>query len=110
MSEYDDDWVDEEDETNFCERCGDELDNVYDSLCTDCCDEEEFDYPDNSITGVKLELIGQDGNAFSILGRASRALKNAKKYDEFWGEYEQKATSGDYNVLLATTMEYFNVH
>jgi hypothetical protein len=55
----------------------------------------------------KLELIGHDGNAFSILARARRvALDN----DMDWQEIERIATSGDYDHLLATMMEYFEVY
>lgn len=62
-----------------------------------------------SKTGIRLELIGQDGNAFMILGLASKALKRAGAYEEFWDQYHNEATSGDYDQLLRTTMEYFNV-
>ena len=64
----------------------------------------------NSITGVELNLIGQDGNAFMILGLASKALKREGLYEEYWSVYEEEATSGDYNNLLATTMKYFDVN
>ena len=51
---------------------------------------------------VKVRLVGEDGNAFSILGRVSGAMRRAgvdrKEIDEFIAE----ATSGDYNHLLAT--------
>lgn len=62
-----------------------------------------------SKTGVTVDIIGQDGNAFMILGIASKALKRAGKYDEFWNDYHTEATSGDYNHLLATTMKYFEI-
>jgi len=54
---------------------------------------------------VVVKLVGEDGNAFSILGRVSRALKRAgmpKKADE----YLARATAGNYNHLLAVTLEY----
>ena len=57
---------------------------------------------------VKIELVGQDGNAFSILGRcqgiARRAGLDKSQIDEFMTE----ATSGDYDHLLCTCMEYFD--
>jgi hypothetical protein len=55
-----------------------------------------------------LTLIGQDGNAFSILGKARRALLLAGRGDE-WGAFEAEATSGDYDHLLATAMNWFEV-
>lgn len=48
-------------------------------------------------------LTGQDGNAFAIMGRVSRALRQAGKGD-LVDEYLGKATSGDYNHLLAESM------
>lgn len=53
-----------------------------------------------------LKIIGTDGNAFAILGKARRvALKN--KLD--WEKIQKEATSGDYNHLLATMTKYFDV-
>jgi len=55
-----------------------------------------------------LVLIGQDGNAFNILGKARRALLLAGRGDE-WAAFEAEATSGDYDQLLATVMDWFEV-
>jgi hypothetical protein len=55
-----------------------------------------------------LTLIGQDGNAFNILARARRALRQAGRDDE-WGAFQAEATSGDYDHLLATVMNWFEV-
>ena len=55
-----------------------------------------------------LTLIGQDGNAFNILGKARRALLLAGRGDE-WGAFQAEATSGDYDHLLATVMDWFEV-
>jgi hypothetical protein len=55
-----------------------------------------------------LVLIGQDGNAFAILGKARRALQLAGRNDE-WGAFQAEATSGDYDHLLATVMDWFEV-
>jgi hypothetical protein len=53
-----------------------------------------------------LKIIGTDGNAFAILGKARRvAIQN--KMD--WNKIQAEATSGDYNHLLATMMKYFDV-
>lgn len=61
-------------------------------------------YPD-----VIVELTGNDGNAFAVLGRVQRALRKAgvdkHEIDEFWNQ----ATSGDYNKLLVTCMEWVTV-
>lgn len=55
-----------------------------------------------------LVLIGQDGNAFNVLGKARRALRRAGRGDE-WTTFEAEATSGDYDHLLATAMDWFDV-
>jgi len=53
-----------------------------------------------------LELVGQDGDAFVILGLARRvALKN--KMD--WKVISDEAMSDDYDHLLQTMMKYFEV-
>ena len=59
-------------------------------------------------TDVTVKLIGNDGNAFYILGAVSKALKRAG-LDDIAKEYIEEATKGDYNHLLATTMDYVNI-
>ena len=61
------------------------------------------------ITNVKVKLTGTDGNAFAILGKVREALKRAGHKEELIKEYMSKAMSGDYDNLLATTMEYVEV-
>jgi len=56
-----------------------------------------------------VKLIGQDGNAFAVMGSVKRALKNAGADKEYIDKYISEATSGDYNHLLAVSMEYVNV-
>lgn len=53
-------------------------------------------------TGIKVKLIGEDGNAFYILGKVQRALRKAKQSKEFIDAVIKEATSGDYSHLLAT--------
>lgn len=54
---------------------------------------------------LNLDLVGVDGNAFSILGffrkEAKKAGWNKDKIDEVCKE----ATSGDYNHLVTTIIE-----
>ena len=54
---------------------------------------------------VKVELGGQNGNAFAILGRVRRALREAGHGDRV-EEYMAEATSGDYDNLLAVTCRW----
>ena len=56
-----------------------------------------------------LKLIDTDGNAFSILGKASRTLKKEGFSQDYIDQYTYEATSGDYDHLIQTTMKYFNV-
>ncbi len=58
-----------------------------------------------SKTNIKVKLIGEDGNAFYILGKVKKALEKAGERD-LAEEYIKEATSGDYNHLLATTTKY----
>lgn len=51
---------------------------------------------------VVVELVGHDGNAFSILGRVSRALRGGGATKEEVDEFMEEATSGDYDNLLQT--------
>jgi len=57
---------------------------------------------------VNVELVGQDGNAFSIMGRVGRALKEANVLLEEIERYREEAMSGDYNNLLQVTMKWVN--
>ncbi len=52
-----------------------------------------------------VRLIGEDGNAFSILARVTQALREAG-LPEKAAEYLARATAGDYRHLLAVTLEY----
>lgn len=60
-------------------------------------------------TKPKVKLVGEDGNAFMVLGLATRAAKKAGWTKEQIDEYREKAMSGDYENLLAVTMDYFEV-
>ena len=56
-----------------------------------------------------LQLLGQDGNAFAILGKARRAAKDADWSDAEVKKFMDEAKSGDYDHLLQTCMKYFDV-
>lgn len=57
----------------------------------------------------KVKLVGEDGNAFAIMGRVGKALRRAGYTQEEIDEYQNEATSGDYDNLLRVTMEYVDV-
>lgn len=56
----------------------------------------------------KMKLIGEDGNAFAILGRASAAAKKAGWGKDRISAFTKEAMAGDYNHLLRTVMENFD--
>lgn len=53
-----------------------------------------------------VKLIGEDGNAFAILGRVVKAMKSAGLSKEIQDAYFAEATSGDYDHLLQTTLKW----
>ena len=63
---------------------------------------------DHPVKKPMLKLVGEDGNAFSILARAQRALSRAGRGSE-WDAFLKEATSGDYDHLLQTCMAWFEV-
>ena len=56
-----------------------------------------------------VKLIGQDGNAFSIMGNIKQALKRAGADKEYIDKYLKEAISGNYNHLLTVSMKYVHV-
>lgn len=60
-------------------------------------------YPD-----VYVPLAGEDGNAFSIMGRVTKALKRAGATSEEITEFREQAMSGDYNHLLQVVLSWVN--
>ena len=57
----------------------------------------------------RLKLVGNDGNAFAILGCAHKAAKKAGWSSEQWTAFQTIAMSGDYDDLLGICCEYFQV-
>ena len=55
-------------------------------------------------------LNGEDGNAFLILGKAVKALKENGADKEYIDTYLNEACAGDYNHLLGVTMKYVNLY
>ncbi len=61
-------------------------------------------YPD-----IVVELTGQDGNAFSVLGLVSRSLREGGVEKAECDQFMAEATSGDYDHLLQTCMKWVTV-
>jgi hypothetical protein len=64
----------------------------------------EIKYPE-----VKVQLTGENGNAFAIIGACVRAARKAKLPKEKIDEFQKEAMSGDYDNLLQTCMRWFDV-
>lgn len=58
-------------------------------------------YPD-----VEVQLTGEDGNVFFIIGRVCAALKRADVSEAEIEAYTNECTSGDYDHALRTTMRW----
>jgi hypothetical protein len=58
---------------------------------------------------VTVQLVGEDGNAFAIMGKVQRALKKAGATESELNQYLNESTSGDYDNLLRVAMEWVNV-
>jgi hypothetical protein len=58
---------------------------------------------------VAVPLVGEDGNAFAILGRVTKALRQAGVDPADVAAFQQEAMSGDYHTVLRTVMEWVDV-
>ena len=58
---------------------------------------------------IEVSLSDSDGNAFAILGRVRKALRQANVSDAEIETFTSEAKSGDYDHLLQTAMKWVNV-
>lgn len=56
----------------------------------------------------KYTLVGQDGNAYNLMGYTAEALKRTGHKD-LVDEMFEKATSGNYSHLICVCQEYLNI-
>ena len=56
-----------------------------------------------------VKLLGEDGNAYAIIGACRKAGRNAGWSNEQLEDLVAEMTSGDYNHLLITAMRHFDV-
>lgn len=61
-------------------------------------------YPD-----IHVQLSGESGNAFAILGAVRRALRRAQVPAGEIEAFTEEAKSGDYDRLLQTAMRWVDV-
>lgn len=60
-------------------------------------------------TDAVVQLTGEDGNAFAILGRVKRAIRQSN-HPELADAFMQEAMAGDYDHLLCACMRYVTVN
>ena len=56
-----------------------------------------------------VQLIGQDGNAFAIMGKIQQALRRGGADKQYIDQYMNEAMSGNYDNLLVVSMKYVDV-
>lgn len=60
-------------------------------------------------TGIKVKLIGEDGNIFNLIGICCQALRRHKKYDLIDKFYQDINHSKDYTEALGKIATWFDV-
>ena len=63
---------------------------------------------DPKFPDIEVRLIGRDGNAFGIIGAVSKALRRAG-HDAEAKQFVEEATSGDYDNVLRTALNWVTV-
>lgn len=58
---------------------------------------------------IEVQLTGEDGNAFTIIGVVRTALRDCGVSHEKIQEFEAEALSGNYDDLLRTAMRWVSV-
>ena len=58
---------------------------------------------------IEVQLSGNDGNAFAVMGSVMSALKKAGATPEELKQYQEESMSGDYDNLLRVASKWVNV-
>jgi hypothetical protein len=58
---------------------------------------------------IKVKLIGENGNAFVLIGKVKNALLQAKVPRDEVLEFAKEAMAGDYDHVLQTIMAWVEV-
>ncbi len=58
---------------------------------------------------ITVPMAGEDGNAFSILGRCKKAARRADVPKREIDKFVMEAQREDYDHLVATVQKWFNV-
>jgi len=62
-----------------------------------------------SYTKPEVQLSGNDGNSFAVIGRVKKAMSVAGATQEEMDAFLEEARSGDYDHLLQTCFDYVEV-
>jgi hypothetical protein len=65
--------------------------------------------PDIRYPEIEVQLSGEDGNAFAILGKVRAALRHQGVEQAEIEAFMAEATAGDYEDLLRTCMAWVDV-
>lgn len=58
---------------------------------------------------INVKLVGEDGNAFFIIGKVKKTLQKEGVNSSKISEFVKDAMSGDYDHVLQTCMAWVNV-
>jgi len=61
---------------------------------------------DSKYNNIQVQLIGNDGNAFAIMGSVSKALREANIEEEEIKLFYKEAMSGDYDNVIRTAKKW----
>jgi hypothetical protein len=64
---------------------------------------------DTLFPDVEVQLSGQDGNAFFVIGKVAVALKQGGASKEDVRAFKNDALSGDYDHVIQTCMKWVTV-
>ena len=64
----------------------------------------EIKYPE-----IEVTLVGNDGNAYAIMGAVQKALRRAEVPQHEIEQYLNQSMSGDYDNLLRVAMRWVSV-
>lgn len=73
-------------------------------------EEWDVDYVEDQVLfpDITVQITGEDGNAFAIIGRVTEALKRGGADPVSIATFRSEAMSGDYDNLLRTVQAWVN--
>ena len=59
---------------------------------------------------IRVQLVGRDGNAFSVIGRVASAMRRAEVSLDERRKFQAEAIKTDYNNVLQTVMRWVETY